>query len=100
MFPQNNFLLGADIEIILQRIDVFTERLPSFLADTAEGAGALALEGLLYLYVARRRELVDLHTQVARRGSRLLLDVGELGLVGTDEQRHDGKSQLGVQQWV
>ena len=97
MFPQNNFLLGADIEIILQRIDVFTERLPSFLADTAEGAGALALEGLFHLDVARRREFVYLHTQVARRGSRLLLDIRELGFLGTHEQRHNSESQLGVE---
>ena len=92
MFPQNNFLLGADIEIILQRIDVFLECLSAPFADAAERAGSLALEGLLYLYVARRRELVYLHAKVARRGSRLFLYIGELGLVGTDEQRHDSQS--------
>ena len=46
------------------------------------------------------RQFVYLHTQVARRGSRLLLDVGELCFVGTDEKRHDGQSQLRVQEWI
>ena len=87
-------------EITLQRIDIYLESMPSLFGNAADGARALALEGLFYLDVACCRQFVNLHTQVACRCSRLLLDIGELGFVGTDKQRHDGQSQLGVQQWV
>lgn len=90
----------TNIEIAFQRIDVFFECLLAFLCDAAECAWTLALESLFHLNVARRRQFVYLHTQIARRGSRLLLDVWELGIVGADEQRHDGQAQLRVQQWV
>lgn len=87
-------------EITLQRIDIYLESMPSLFGNAADGARALALEGLFYLDVACCRQFVNLHTQVACRCSRLLLDIGKLGFVGTDKQRHDGQSQLGVQQWV
>ena len=87
-------------EITLQRIDIYLESMPSLFGNAADGARALALEGLFYLDVACCRQFVNLHTQVACRCSRLLLDIGELGFVGTDKQRHDGQSQLSVQQWV
>ena len=102
---RNSFILyGVSrftyLQIRFQRFDVCLERLPSFVGDAADGTGSLALEGLLDLDITCCRQLVDLHAQVARRGSRLLLDLRELGLVGTDEQRHDGQSQLSVQKWV
>ncbi len=93
-------LLAFDLQITLKCLDVGLERLPAFCGDAADGAGTLALEGLFHFDVARRREFFYLHAQVARRSSRLLLDIWELSLVGTDEQRHHGQSQLGVQQWV
>ena len=88
------------VEVALQRLDVCLERMPSHVGDAADGAGAFAFEGLLYLNIARPREFIHLYAQIASRCSRLLLDVRELGAFGTDEQRHDGQSQLGVQQWV
>ncbi len=88
------------VEVALQCLHIVLEGFQSCGRDAADGARLLALEGLFHLYVARRRQFVYLHTQVASRGSRLLLDVRELGAFGTDEQRHDGQSQLGVQQWV
>ena len=87
-------------EITLQRIDIYLESMPSLFGNAADGARALALEGLFYLDIACCRQFINLHTQVACRCSRLLLDIGELGFVGTDKQRHDGQSQLSVQQWV
>ena len=71
-------------EITLQRIDIYLESMPSLFGNAADGARALALEGLFYLDVARRRQFVYLHAQVARRSSRLLLNIWELGLVGTN----------------
>ena len=93
-------LFLADLQVASQGLDVVLEGLPALVGNAADGAGALALKGFLHLNVACRREFVDLHAQVARRSSRLLLDIGELSLVGTNEQRHDSQSQLGVQQWV
>ena len=88
------------INITLQRLHIILEGFQSSGGDAAEGAGLLSLESLFHLDVARRRQFVDLHAQVASRGSRLLLDIRELGSVATDEQRHNGQSQLRVQQWV
>ena len=45
-------------------------------------------------------EFVELYIGYGECGSRLLLDICELGFVGADEQRHDGQSQLRVKQWV
>ena len=70
---QSNFLLY--IKVTTQCLHVFLERFQSDGRDAADGAGLLALEGLLDLDVSRRRELVYLHAEVARRGSRLLLDI-------------------------
>ena len=90
----------ADLKIALQSLDVCLECLLALGRDATDGAGALALERLYDFDVACCRQFFDLHTEVACRSSRLLLDVGELGFEVTDEQRHDGQSQLGVQQWV
>lgn len=85
------------IEVALQSLHIVLKSFQSCGRDAADGARLLALEGLFNLDVACRREFVNLYTQVASRGSRLLLDVRELGFLGTDEQRHDGESQLRVQ---
>ena len=90
----------TDGQIRLQRLDVCLERMPSHVGDAADGAGTLAFEGLLDFDVACCREFVNLHAQVARRGSRLLLDVREFSLVSTNEQRHHSQSQLRMQQRV
>ena len=71
--------------ITLQRLHIILEGFQACGRDAAERAGALALEGLFHLDVARRRQLVNLHTQVARRGSRLLLDIRELCFIGANE---------------
>ena len=92
--------LGAHVQIALQSLDILLKGFQTSGGDAAEGAGFLALESLFHLNVARGREFVYLHAEVAGRGSRLLLDVGELGLLGADEQRHYGQAQFGVQQWV
>ena len=84
------------IQIAFQRFHIILKGFQPYWGNSAEGTGLLALESLLHLNVTRCREFVYLHTQVARRGSRLLLDVGELGFLGTDEQRHHGESQLGM----
>ena len=94
------FLLSIEelfhVEVALQCLHIFLESFQSSGRDTADGAGFLALEGLFHFYVARCRQFVYLHTQIASRGSRLLLDVRELGIFGTNKQRHDGQSQLRV----
>jgi hypothetical protein len=94
------FLFVFNLQVTLQCLDVCLERLVAFYGNATDGAGTLALEGFLNLDVARCREFVNLHAQVARRSSRLLLDVGELGLVDTDKQRHHSQSQLSVQEWI
>ena len=91
-------LLGRYFQITLQRLHIFLKGFQACGRDAAERAGFLALESLFHLDVACRREYVYLHTQIARRGARLFLDVGELGFLGTDKQRHHGQSQLGMQQ--
>ena len=90
-------LMFSSFQITLQRLHIILEGFQTYRCDAAERAGTFTLEGLLDLDVARRREFVYLYTQVARRSSRLLLDIGKLGFLGTDEQRHHGKPQLRVQ---
>ena len=90
----------ADLKIALQSLDVCLECLLALERDATDGAGAFALESFYNFDVFCCRQFVDLDTEVTCRRSRLLLDVGELGFEVTDEQRHDGQSQLGVQQWV
>lgn len=92
--------VGLDVEVGAQGGNVVLKGFEADGGDPAQGAWLLALKGLLDGNIARRGQFVELHTQVARRGPGLLLDVGELGLIDTDEQRHDGQAQLGVQQWV
>ena len=62
-------LFDIDFQISLQRLHVVLEGFQACWRDAAKRAGTLAPERLLYLYVARRREFVNLHTQVARRSS-------------------------------
>lgn len=81
------------LEVTLQRLHIVLEGFQAYWRNAAEGTGLLALEGLLHLDVARLRQLVYLHTQIARRGPRLLLDIREFGLFATDEQRHHSQSQ-------
>ena len=88
------------VKIFTQGLDVLLKCFKAHRRDAAKGTRALTLECFLYGDLARGREFVELLAQVARRGARLLLDVGELGRLGTDEQRHHRQSQLTVQQWI
>ena len=87
-------------EVAFQRLHVVLEGFAALGSGAAEGAGAFALEALVNGDVARRGEFFDLHAEVACRGARLLLDVWELRLLHTYEQRDHRKPQLRVQQWV
>ena len=100
MHPHPSWHYNLYLEIALQRRHVVLEGFQARGRDAADGAGLFALEGFLHFDVACCRQFVDLHTQVARRGSRLLLDIRELGFLRADQQRHHGQSQLRVQQWV
>ena len=62
-------LFDIDFQISLQRLHVVFKGFQACGCDAAERAGTLALESLLHLNVARRREFINLHTQVARRSS-------------------------------
>ena len=81
----HQYLFAFDLQVTLQCLDVGLERLTTLVGDAADGTGALALEGFFHFDITCCRELVNLHAEVARRSSRLLLDVGELGFVGTNE---------------
>ena len=88
------------VKIFPQGLDVFLKCFEAHRRDAAKGTRALALESFFYGDIARGGEFVELHAQVTRRGASLFLDVGELGRLGTDEQRHHRQSQLTVQQWI
>lgn len=59
-------------DIASQRLDIVFKGPNALLRDAAEGAGHLAAEGLFDRDIARLLELVELHAQIARRGTRLL----------------------------
>ena len=83
----DSLLIGfSSPDIALQCFHVGGEGIGAFRGDAADGAGLLALESLLHLYISGLFEFVDLHTQVTGRGSSLVLDVRKFGLVDTDEQ--------------
>ena len=57
------------------------EGIHSLGRNFAEREGHLSLERFRHLHIARFAELVYLHAQVARRGSRLLTDVDKIPLL-------------------
>ena len=87
-------------EVILERIDIFIERIATSVGRTAGGARLLAFEALLHGNVAGLAELVYLHAEVAGRGARLLSDIDEVRLLDPDEDRHHGEAEFGMQQRI
>ena len=86
--------------IFFQCIHIFGERLPTGLRDFAGGAGYLAFEAFLYDDITCRAEFIDLHTQVARSGASLLLQIAEICLVDRGQNGHHGQPQLRMEKWV
>ena len=70
-----NVLRFTHFQVALQRLYVGLKSFETCGRYAADGAGTLALEGLLDSDVTCRRQLLHLHAEVASRGSRLLLDV-------------------------
>ncbi len=75
------FFLFLNLQIALQGTYIVLESLYAAWRYAADGARALALEGLLNLDVSRRRQFVYLYAEVSGRGSRLLLYVRKFGLL-------------------
>ena len=87
-------------EIALERIDIFIERLDADIGRAAGGARLLAFEALPHRDVAGLAELVDLHAEIAGRGTCLFSDIDEVRLLNADENRHHGEAELGMQQRI
>ena len=87
-------------EIVLERIDIFIERLAASVGRAAGGARFLAFEALLDGDVAGLAEFVYLHAEVAGRGARLFSDIDEVRLLDPDEDRHHGEPELRMQQRI
>ena len=87
-------------EIVLERIDIFIERLAASVGRAAGGARFLAFEAFLDCDVAGLAEFVYLHAEVAGRGARLFSDIDEVRLLDPDEDRHHGEPELRMQQRI
>ena len=90
----NIFVDSRHVQVTFQRFHVGFEGFTPLVGHAAEGAGFLAFEGLLHVDVASRGEFVELHAQVASRGTRLLFDVGKFGFLHTDEQGDNREAQF------
>ena len=93
-------LTGLSADVAPERLDVFGEGVAAGIGDAADGAGHPAPECLLDGYVPRFGEFVELHGEIACRGSRLAAYEDEVGALDPYEYRHDGQPQLRVQQGI
>lgn len=87
-------VLFPDRQVFFQCLDISPESLRTRRCDFAGGARHLASEPLLYGYISRFGQFVNLHTQVSRGGAGLFLEVVEIGLLHPGQYRHDGQPQL------
>lgn len=79
-------------DIGFQRIDIFGKCLAPRVGHSTDRAGHLSAIGLLDVDVPRALQLVDLHTQVARRRARLLAQKDKIGTLDADQYRHHGQA--------
>ena len=70
------------------------------VGHAAHGARLFAFEGLFDGYVVGFAQFVDLYTQVARCGLRLLFQINEVGFDRTHQNTDNGQPQLRVQQGI
>lgn len=92
--------LQHSAKIFLQGSNVFRQCLPPSLGQPTRRARLLAHNLLTHLDITRRGKLVYLNAEIARRGLRMLLQITEIGFFHRQQQRNNGKTELGVQQRV
>ena len=90
------YLLSGS-EVFLQRFHIVSESLCPRRGYLASGTRHFPFEAFLDGDVARFGQFVNLHAQVARGGTRMLLEVVEVSLLYSGKERHDGQSQFRVQ---
>lgn len=87
-------------EIFFQRTYVFVQRIPALVGQAARCARFLSDYLFPHFDVSGLRQFVYLHAQIAGGGLCLVLEIAEVSLFNGKQERHHGKAQLGVQQWV